>query len=367
MARRFTVGSLFSGIGGFDLGLERAGWQVKWQVEKHPFRQRILKRHWPHVELRNDIETDTHDLPRVDLICGGFPCQDLSVAGRRAGLAGEKSGLWHEFIRVVGEIRPAWVFIENVPGLLSSNEGKDMEVVVGGLAKRGYGVAWRVLDSRYFGVAQRRRRVFIVGCLGKPCPPEILFEPEGGGWDTAAVEEAGADVAGTLGVGTAGRGWADDLDRAGAFIPEWSLPLHGRGGRNNDTSKESYIARPLVSGGNDKSDETREPYIAFALRAGRRTADSNGVLSNVVVSPPLLGSGAGTERTARAGSEADYCVVCSSPDPDRMREVAGVPGRVDATPDGPRYAALGDAVTVPVIEWIGRRILAVATSPQDVN
>ena len=310
-----TVGSLFSGIGGFDLGLERAGWEVKWQVESNPFRQSILKRHWPDVELRNDIKTDTAGLAGVDLICGGFPCQDLSVAGRRAGLAGEKSGLWREFIRVVREIRPAWVLIENVPGLLSSQEGRDMEIVVEGLAELGYGVAWRVLDSRYFGVAQRRRRVFIVGYLGALCPAAILFESERSSGHYSQVQEARTDVAGTLGGGTGKRGWNIDLDRAGAFIPSQSRPLHGRGGRNNDVSKESYV-----------------------------------------IAPTILGSAAGTGRTARAGNEADYCVVSAPSDSNGMREATGIPGRVD-TPDGPRYAALGDAVTVPVIEWIGRRIL----------
>ena len=186
-----TVGSLFSGIGGFDSGLELAGWQVVWQVENNPFRRSVLRRHWPEVELRNDIRTDTDGLDQVDLICGGFPCQDLSVAGRRKGLAGERSGLWFDFIRMVGEIRPSWVIIENVAGLLSSNEGRDFEVVVSGLAERGYGVAWRVLDSQHFGVAQRRRRVYVVGHLGAPCPPEILFEPESCGRDSETSRKTG--------------------------------------------------------------------------------------------------------------------------------------------------------------------------------
>ena len=98
-----TVGSLFSGIGGFDLGLELAGWRVIWQVETNPFRRRILKHYWPDVDLRGDIATDTNGLATPDLICGGFPCQDLSVAGNRAGLVGERSGLWHEYLRVVRE------------------------------------------------------------------------------------------------------------------------------------------------------------------------------------------------------------------------------------------------------------------------
>ena len=334
-----TVGSLFTGIGGFDLGLERAGWRVVWQVENDKFRRKILKRHWPEVELRNDITTDTDGLGRVDLICGGFPCQDLSVAGNRSGLDGERSGLWYEYIRVVSEIRPTWVFIENVPGLISSHEGKDFEIVVKGLAAVGYGVAWRVLDSQYFGVAQRRRRVFIVGRLGAPCPLEILFEPESCEGDSAPIKNAGAEVAHAVRASSGSRGPGDDPDRT-TFVPERSLPLTTQGHRLAGDDTDIYIVnarqnpitglQPFDTRGDSLA--VAQPLdVAFALRSGRGIEDSNRTIGNVV--------------------------VCAETDADRGREATGIPGRVD-TPDGPRYAALGDAVTVPVIEWIGRRILA---------
>ena len=247
-----TVGSLFSGIGGFDLGLERAGWTVRWQVESNPFRRQVLKRHWPQVELRNDIRTDTNGLERPDLICGGFPCQDVSVAGKREGLAGERSSLWYEFARIVADTRPPWVLVENVPGLLSSNEGKDFEIVVSGLAECGYGVAWRVLDSQNFGVPQRRRRVFIVGYLGAPCPPEVLFESEGSGGDSAAGEEAKKEVTNSLRASTGSRG-TDDPDRYPAYIPEVrTFARYSRSGRhtvtdwrrNYETLRRQRTAKP---------------------------------------------------------------------------------------------------------------------------
>jgi DNA-cytosine methyltransferase len=109
------------------------------------------------------------------LLCGGFPCQDLSVAGKRAGLAGDRSGLFFEFARIIESVRPGWLLIENVPGLLSSNGGRDFGVVLGTLADLGYGVAWRIVDSRFFGVPQRRRRVFIVGAKSLT---EILEPPQ---------------------------------------------------------------------------------------------------------------------------------------------------------------------------------------------
>jgi len=115
---RPTFGSLFSGIGGFDAGLEAAGWACAFQVEVDPFCTKVLERHWPHVPRHRDIRGVTPtDLAAVDLLCGGFPCQDLSVAGRRAGLAGARSGLFFEFVRVATELRPRWLLLENVPGL----------------------------------------------------------------------------------------------------------------------------------------------------------------------------------------------------------------------------------------------------------
>ena len=335
-----TVGSLFTGIGGFDLGLERAGWQVAWQVENNDFRRKILKRHWPQVELRNDIRTDTDGLRRVDLICGGFPCQDLSVAGNRAGLDGERSGLWYEYLRVVREIRPTWVLIENVPGLISSHEGKDFEIVITGLTTVGYGMAWRVLDSQYFGVAQRRHRVFIVGYLGAPCPLEILFEPESLQGDTPPIRKARKEVAGTLGGRSTGGGWNDDLDRAGAFIPEVSRTITSREYRLSGEDTETYVVnarqdpivgkQPLDRNGNSLAIALEDVAGTVRETSGKSTGNSRPIPSNLVVS--------------------------AETDTDRVREATGVPGRVDS-PDGPRYAALGDAVTVPVIKWIGRRIL----------
>src|SRR5262245_25850920 len=166
-----TFGSVFTGIGGFDVGWERAGLECVWQIECDDNCNFVLERHWPQVKRYTDVRTvPTNELVRPDWVCGGFPCQDLSVSGKRAGLAGERSGLFFEFARIVGLVRPRWLLVENVPGLLSSNGGRDFGVLLDTLADLGYGLAWRILDSRFFGVPQRRRRVFIVGAetLGDP-------------------------------------------------------------------------------------------------------------------------------------------------------------------------------------------------------
>ena len=166
-----TAVSLFAGVGGFDLAMERQGIKVVAAVEIDKNARGILARQFPNTKLFNDVTEVTGDdlrsagfIPERGIITGGFPCQDLSVAGKRAGLAGGRSGLFWEIVRLLDELAPAYFVLENVPGLLSSNGGRDMATVIGALAERGFGVSWRVLDAQHFGVPQRRRRVFIVGC-----------------------------------------------------------------------------------------------------------------------------------------------------------------------------------------------------------
>ena len=155
-----TFGSLFSGIGGMDLGLERAGLECRWQVEIDPFCRKVLEKHWPTVKRYGDIKgVDGGELERVDLLAGGFPCQDLSYAGKRAGIEGSRSGLWFEFARLIGELRPRYVLIENVPGLLVYD---GLRRVIGELARLGYVGCWRCLRASEFGASHLRKRVFIV-------------------------------------------------------------------------------------------------------------------------------------------------------------------------------------------------------------
>ncbi len=124
-------GSLFTGIGGIDLGFDRAGMECVWQVEIDEACRRILNRHWSNVRKYEDVrQVGKDELETVDLIAGGFPCQDLSTAGNREGLAGSRSGTWFEFRRILSECRPEWCFIENVPGLLSSAKGRDFAVIL---------------------------------------------------------------------------------------------------------------------------------------------------------------------------------------------------------------------------------------------
>jgi len=181
--KQLTAVSLFAGVGGFDLALERNGVKVVASVEIDQKASAVLSKHFPNSKLFNDIKGVTGEQlinagfdPENGIITGGFPCQDLSVAGKRAGLDGNRSGLFYEIVRLLDETKAKFFILENVVGLLSSNSGADMGAVIGALVERGYGVAYRILDAQHFGVPQRRRRVFIVGCAGDSgrTPAEIL-------------------------------------------------------------------------------------------------------------------------------------------------------------------------------------------------
>ena len=179
--------SLFAGVGGFDLAMQRQGVKVVASVEIDSKCNEVLARHFPDATQFTDVTTvKGSDLigagftPRTGIITGGFPCQDLSVAGKRAGLAGERSGLFWEIARLVEETQSEYFIIENVPGLLTSNKGRDFGVVIGTMADIGYSLGWRVLDAQHFGVPQRRRRVFIVGkrTTDGTSIAEILFKSD---------------------------------------------------------------------------------------------------------------------------------------------------------------------------------------------
>lgn len=199
--------SLFAGVGGFDLAMERNGVNVVASVEIDKNCNKVLAKHFPNTKQFNDItEVKGSDLigagftPSTGIITGGFPCQDLSVAGKRAGLAGTRSGLFWEAARIVDETQSEYFVIENVPGLLTSNSGADFAVVLGTMADLGYSVAWRVLDAQYFNVPQRRKRVFIVGRRDpeSTSPSEILFNKTSSRRSSAPEQSAREKVTGSI-------------------------------------------------------------------------------------------------------------------------------------------------------------------------
>lgn len=158
-----TVGDCFAGIGGFSLGFQRAGFEIKWQIEIDPFCQRVLEKHWPDVQRFGDIREVTAP-PKVDVVCGGFPCQDISSAGTGKGLSGDKSGLWWEMLRLVRLVRPQYVAVENVSALTH----RGLDLVLGSLAELGYDAEWETLSACMFGAPHMRRRMFVVAYPNDP-------------------------------------------------------------------------------------------------------------------------------------------------------------------------------------------------------
>jgi len=230
-----TAVSLFAGVGGFDLAMQRNGIDVVATVEIDKAARGVLQYHFPQAQHFTDVTEVTGEqlraagfVPERGILTGGFPCQDLSVAGRRAGLGGERSGLFWEIMRLADELRPKYLVLENVPGLLSSNAGRDFGTVLGAMAERGYGFAYRILDSQYFGVAQRRRRVFIVGCLGDDgtTPGEILALREGVSGHSAPRRTSGSVITNALTTGLGSGGPDDNEAQAGHIIARTLTARH---------------------------------------------------------------------------------------------------------------------------------------------
>jgi len=296
-----TLASFFSGIGGFDLGFQEAGFEITTQCEIDPFCNDLLAKHWPDVKRFKDIrEVTSAEVPFADVWVGGFPCQDVSVArmGPRAGLRGRRSGLFHEFARLIGGNLPRVVVIENVPGLLSSHGGRDFQLIIRTLADFGYSVGWRVLNSRYFGVPQSRQRVYIVGCYrDRTGPGEVLFESESSSWDAAAGRSDGAKP----------------LSPFKAILGD---PIKG----------------PIVQG---------LAYCLYACSARHTGTD----WSRTYVTYPdgRVRRLMPIECEGIQGFPAGWTLPTNPPsDPEKL--------------DTLRYTALGNAVTVPAMNWLAQRI-----------
>jgi DNA (cytosine-5)-methyltransferase 1 len=184
-----TIGSLFSGIGGLELGLEMLGLgPVVWQAESDPFARAVLTKHWPTVHRYEDVREIDATAPRPDIICGGFPCQDISVAGKGAGIEGDRSSLWFEFARIVRELRPAFIFVENVPPLVK----RGLDRVLWDLAEGGFDAVWDCFSAADVGASQKRERFFLVAYAAQLGRNERGGEP-GDGEPSTRAERGGLE------------------------------------------------------------------------------------------------------------------------------------------------------------------------------
>ncbi len=299
-------GSVCSGIEAATVAWEPLGWTPAFFAEIAKFPRAVLRHHYPHVPLHGDFTTiKAGQHGTIDLLVGGTPCQSFSIAGLRGGLDDERGNLALEFLRLVGRLYPRWLLWENVPGVLSSNAGRDFGAFLGGLGELGYGFAYRCLDAQFFGLAQRRLRVFVVGYLGDwRRAAAVLFEPESLRGDSPPRRQTRQGVAPTIAARpTGGGGLGTDFDLDGGLIatPLWASGASGANGcgigRPGDPAMtlDTTRAMAVAFGGNNSSgpldiatalnasptasgrqDFESETFIAHALRADGFDASEDG-------------------------------------------------------------------------------------------
>lgn len=388
-----TFGSLFSGIGGIDLGLERAGMECRWQVEIDPFCCKVLEKHWPNVKRYGDItKIDGRELECVDVLAGGFPCQDLSQAGKRVGIEGSRSGLWFEFARLIGELRPQFVLIENVPGILVPGA---MSRVVGELARLGYVGCWRCLRASEFGASHLRKRVFIVAYSNEWHRAELAWTDQravarcdgtgngaselgdsarelhdGAGNSGAGRRREYPDASGALGnacrelasarrvdagavgceTGEAGSAIRGAYTHSGGEVADSSngfIPISGRGQERRDGPRSAGEILP-DSRGTGLPDPQQEEF----QRTGRRIEGG--------ATPELRGAFAPGPDDSRWPDILRDCPSFAPALESPIRGVAnGLPDWMERTMQDrtKRLGRLGNSVVPQVAEWAGRRMM----------
>jgi DNA (cytosine-5)-methyltransferase 1 len=308
-----TAVSLFAGVGGFDLAFERAGAKVVASVEIDKKCQDVLAKHFPQSKIFGDIQGVNGGEfiaagfePSTGIISGEFPCQDLSVGGKQKGLSGARSGLFWEICRILDETKAQSFVLENVGGLLSSNNGRDMRTVINALNERGYGIGWRCFDSQYFGVAQRRKRIFIVGFLGDrgERASEIL-----------AFEEGRRRYFGTRGKEQPRIAVGSPKRTANDLIHTFSKARRAQSVDDYETWVERDFTNTLNAF--DNATEVRATELVISQGRVRRLM------------------------------------------PIEMERLQGFPDNwTDGQADSNRYKQMGNAVTVPVAQWIIERMIA---------
>jgi len=328
-----TFGELFAGIGGFSLGLERAGMTCKWQVEIEPYARAVLKKHWPEVPKHDDVRTfPPQGDYGVDLICGGFPCQDISVAGKGAGLAGARSGLWYEYARIIGELRPRYVIVENVAALLA----RGMGTVLGDLSSLGYDAEWHVIPASAVGAPHRRERVWIVGVRSRLGAEAHAPRSHA---NRLGSHRAEVNVVGGVELRDEQDGFAGSL---GEDVPD-AIGIGDALRWNGAAGSAAVAGRRLHAGGGQCNRGTR-----CAGQAGQGACDV-----------------ADADHESEPGSPVNDVAWRGLPElaggnrwwlaePDVGRVAHGVPARVD------RLRCLGNAVVPQIVEVIGRAIVEAA-------
>jgi DNA (cytosine-5)-methyltransferase 1 len=375
--------SLCSGIEAATVAWHPLGWKPVAFSEIEKFPSEVLAHHYPDVPNLGDMtqfKEWNYEQGSIDLVVGGTPCQSFSVAGLRKGLEDPRGNLALTFCGILNKFRPKWFVWENVPGVLSSGGGRDFGSFLGALVKLGYGFSYRVLDAQYFGVAQRRRRVFVVGHLGDWRPTaEVLFESESLQRNIKPSRKEEEDSPGFIetGFGAYRQSTVGGTTKAsGGVLGGGSETfIHVADKAPTLTSSAAGISRV----GNDTTADSQ--YIAQAFHATQdpisgKKSPCLGATSKIGVAYALQGSGV-TSRTGNgSGINEEKCFTLNQIDvhgvsrnmrvrrltPIECERLQGFPdGYTDVRetcPDGPRYKALGNSMAVPVMRWIGQRIKA---------
>ena len=363
--------SIFSGVEAATLAWEPLGWEPLAFCEIDDFPSAVLSERWPDVPNLGDInkvdwKKEIHGA--VDLVVGGSPCQSFSIAGKREGLKGA-SGLMFEYIRCVQELRPRWFLWENVPGALSSENGGAFGQLLREMDELGYCLAWRVLDAQFFGVAQRRRRLFLVGHIGDRRSADVLFEPESLRWDSPSSREKRKELASRAGRSAACAGFkyaAAPLASVGKNIfCMTGTQAHCHISDEISGCMTAHMGKddaPVVVGGHSSGNGI-DPIAMGDLNA--HTA----ICRNVC--PTLKCGGDGAMVASEIGDKPTGLspILVRRLTPLECERLQGFPDNhtripwkdkpAEECPDGPRYKAIGNSMAVPVMRWLGERIEAV--------
>jgi DNA (cytosine-5)-methyltransferase 1 len=378
-----------AGISAATVAWKPLGWRAAFYAEIDRFPSAVLRHHYPDTPNLGDMTGYDHwPDAALDVLIGGTPCQGFSVAGLRKGLDDDRSNLALCFALIAQRYRPRWIVWENVPGVRSAGEGRDLGAFLRGLAELGYGLCWRSLDAQFAGLAQRRERLFAVGHLGDWRPAAaVLLEPEGMRWDPAPCREAGEGVARPIAsCAPGGSGYRNDADTADNLIqvaPTLRAGCNATGGDRpygtdvdtcdslvpfaipfDTTQITSQVNRSRPEDGDPAptlAKGAHAPALAFQPRYAR---NDRGAPQEELAYPLTAEAG----RTGKGDSaqvvSTGWAVRRLTPRecerlqgfPDDYTRISWRGKPVDGCPDGPRYKALGNSIAVPCLRWIGERI-----------
>lgn len=366
----------FAGVGGFHRAFSAEGHRIVGACEINPFCRKVYTKNFgaPAWFPKDIQEVVPDEIPDADLWVAGSPCQGFSHAGQGLGFDDPRSGLLRRLLFLIAKRRPRFFLLENVPGILSANDGNDFGELVATLDWLGYAGAWTVLDARFFGVAQRRRRVFLVAGLGAGFDPRaLLFEPSGSLRHPPQSRTTSEDIAGTLGGGSGNRGWVEPREAFGGNVTSGAVSvassLTANGSHRFDFASDTFVVEPVCVTGTVTHTLTAEGADASEDGTGRGTPIVTVPISFHHTQDPVTS----TRVSFCLTRNADGMSVLDQHDgvrrltpmecerlqgyPDGWTCLCGVQPYSSLTcicPDGPRYKACGNSVAVPVVQWIAR-------------